>query len=81
MIAAVVNGILSWLMFRGNGDLLVPNLIPFVLVIQRLNLRLLRLGPGLNRLAENSVACKRWRKFLILQISRFAGGEAYPSMY
>jgi len=56
VIAAAVIGILSWLMFQGNGDLLVPNLITFVMIIQRLNLRLSRLGSGLNRLAENSGA-------------------------
>ena len=54
VIAAAVIGILSWLMFQGNGDLLVPNLITFVMIIQRLNLRLSRLGSALNRLAENS---------------------------
>jgi subfamily B ATP-binding cassette protein MsbA len=64
VIAAVVIGILSWLMFRGNGALLVPNLITFVLVIQRLNLRLSRLGSGLNRLAENSVALQEVEEIL-----------------
>jgi subfamily B ATP-binding cassette protein MsbA len=64
VIAAAVIGILSWLMFKGNGDLLVPNLITFVLVIQRLNLRLSRLGSDLNRLAENSGALKEVEEIL-----------------
>lgn len=54
VLAAAVIGALSWLLFRGSGHQLVPNLITFVLIIQRLNMRLARIGFSLNRLSENS---------------------------
>jgi len=82
VIAAAVIGILSWLMFKGNGDLLVPNLITFVLVIQRFNLRLSRLGSGLNRLAENSGALQEVEKILDTSDKQFRrnGGLSFATL-
>jgi ATP-binding cassette subfamily B protein/subfamily B ATP-binding cassette protein MsbA len=57
-------GGLSWVLFQGDGQLLVPNLVTFVLIIQRLNLRLSRAGMSLNRLAENSAAIQEVEEIL-----------------
>ena len=54
VLAAAVIGAMSWWLYRGNSQQLVPNLVTFVLIIQRLNIRLGRIGFSLNRLAENS---------------------------
>ncbi len=54
VLAAAAIGLLSWQLFGGHAGLLVPNLVTFVLVLQRLNLRLSRIGISLNRLAEFS---------------------------
>jgi ABC-type bacteriocin/lantibiotic exporter with double-glycine peptidase domain len=58
VLAAATIGLLSWQLFGGHGGLLVPNLVIFVLVLQRLNLRLnlrlSRIGLSLNRAAEFS---------------------------
>jgi ATP-binding cassette subfamily B protein/subfamily B ATP-binding cassette protein MsbA len=54
VLAAATIGLLSWQLFGGHGGLLVPNLVIFVLVLQRLNLRLSRIGLSLNRVAEFS---------------------------
>lgn len=56
VLAAAVIGGLSWLLYRGNGMQLVPNLVTFVLIIQRLNIRLTRMGSSLNRLNENNAS-------------------------
>lgn len=53
VFAATAIAALSWLLYRGNSQQLVPNLVVFVLVIQRLNYRLARIGGSFNRLAEN----------------------------
>ena len=52
VLAAALIGLLSWHLFAGRQGLLVPNLVIFVLVLQRLNLRLTRIGGCLNRMAE-----------------------------
>ena len=54
VLAAATIGLLSWQLFGGHGGLLMPNLVTFVLVLQRLNLRLSRIGLSLNRAAEFS---------------------------
>ncbi len=54
VLAAAAIGLLSWLVFGENRGLLVPNLVTFVLVLQRLNLRLSRIGTSLNRIVEFS---------------------------
>jgi ATP-binding cassette subfamily B protein/subfamily B ATP-binding cassette protein MsbA len=52
VLAAALIGLLSWQLFAGQPGLLVPNLVVFVLVLQRLNLRLTRTAGCLNRMAE-----------------------------
>ena len=54
VLAAAAIGLLSWHVFGQHRGLLVPNLVTFVLVLQRLNLRLSRIGLSLNRVAEFS---------------------------
>ena len=56
VLAAAMIGGLSWFLYQGNGQLLVPNLVTLVLIIQRLNIRLARMGSSLNRLSENTAA-------------------------
>ena len=64
VLAAAVIGGLSWVLYRGNGQLLVPNLITFVLIIQRLNIRLTRMGNCLNRLTENQALMSELEEIL-----------------
>jgi ATP-binding cassette subfamily B protein/subfamily B ATP-binding cassette protein MsbA len=52
VLAAALIGLLSWHLFAGQQGLLVPNLVVFVLVLQRLNLRMARIAGCLNRMAE-----------------------------
>jgi subfamily B ATP-binding cassette protein MsbA len=52
VLAAALIGLLSWQLFAGRQGVLVPNLVVFVLVLQRLNLRLTRTAGCLNRMAE-----------------------------
>lgn len=54
VVAAALMGLLSWHLFAGKTSLLVPNLVVFVLVLQRLNIRLSRIAGSLNRTAEFS---------------------------
>ena len=53
MLAAVCLGLLSWQLSGGRPELLIPSLATFVLALQRLNLRFVKLGLSLNLLAEN----------------------------
>jgi subfamily B ATP-binding cassette protein MsbA len=53
MLAAVCLGLLSWQLSGGRPELLIPGLATFVLALQRLNLRFVKLGLSLNLLAEN----------------------------
>jgi ATP-binding cassette subfamily B protein/subfamily B ATP-binding cassette protein MsbA len=52
VIAAAVIGLLSWHLFAQQQGMLVPSLVVFVLVLQRLNLRLTKIAGCLNRTAE-----------------------------
>lgn len=54
VLAAAGIGLLSWHLFGGNGALLVPNLVTFVLVLQRLNLCVARISGSLNRFTQIS---------------------------
>lgn len=79
VLAAAAIGGMSWLMFKGNGQLLVPNLITFLLVIQRLNIRFSRLGVSLNRIAENSATMQEVEAILDPTDKQFRriGGSPY----
>jgi subfamily B ATP-binding cassette protein MsbA len=52
VLAAALIGLLSWYQFEAQEGLLVPNLVVFVLVLQRLNLRLARIANCMTRMAE-----------------------------
>ena len=54
VVAAVVLAVAAWQLYGGEASQLLPNLITFVLAIQRLNLRLGRLSGAFSRLDENS---------------------------
>ena len=53
MIAVVVLGLLSWQISDGNASLMIPSLATFVLALQRLNFKLIRIGQNANLIAEN----------------------------
>jgi subfamily B ATP-binding cassette protein MsbA len=52
-LIAVVLALLSWQLTSGRSELLIPGLATFVLALQRLNLRLVKVGQSANQLAEN----------------------------
>jgi len=52
-LIAVVLALFSWQFSGGRSELLIPGLATFVLALQRLNLRLVRIGQSANLLAEN----------------------------
>jgi ATP-binding cassette subfamily B protein/subfamily B ATP-binding cassette protein MsbA len=52
-LIAVVLALFSWQLTAGRSELLIPGLATFVLALQRLNLRLVRIGLSANQLAEN----------------------------
>ena len=52
-LIAVVLALLSWQLTAGRSDLLIPGLATFVLALQRLNTRLVKIGQSANRLANN----------------------------
>ena len=64
VVAATLIGLLSWHLFAGQDNVLVPNLVVFVLVLQRLNIRLARIGASLNRMAEFSGSMQQVEDFL-----------------
>ncbi|MEB3354602.1 MAG: ABC transporter ATP-binding protein [Cyanobacteriota bacterium] len=52
-LIAVVLALLSWQLTSGRSELLIPGLATFVLALQRLNIRLVKVGQSANQLAEN----------------------------
>lgn len=53
MLAAVILGGVSWKLSNGQPTVLIPGLATFVLALQRLNLKLIRLGQQINMMTEN----------------------------
>ena len=53
MAALLIVG-LSWQLFGGSTETLIPMLVTFVLALQRLNLRLIKTAANFNHLAQNS---------------------------
>jgi ATP-binding cassette subfamily B protein/subfamily B ATP-binding cassette protein MsbA len=53
MIVVVILGIVSWKISAGDSKRLIPDLATFVLALQRLNVRLIRLGQNTNLISEN----------------------------
>jgi ATP-binding cassette, subfamily B, bacterial MsbA len=54
VVAALLIVGLSWQLFGGNTETLIPKLVTFVLALQRLNLRLIKTAANFNHLAQNS---------------------------
>jgi ATP-binding cassette subfamily B protein/subfamily B ATP-binding cassette protein MsbA len=54
VVAALLIVGLSWQLFGGSTETLIPQLVTFVLALQRLNLRLIRTAANFNHLAQNS---------------------------
>ena len=54
MAAALLIVGLSWQLFGGSTETLIPKLVTFVLALQRLNLRLIKTAANFNHLAQNS---------------------------
>ncbi|MCP9818843.1 ABC transporter ATP-binding protein [Synechococcus sp. Cruz-9H2] len=54
LMAALLIVALSWQLFGGSTEALIPKLVTFVLALQRLNLRLIKTANNYNQLAENS---------------------------
>lgn len=78
VLAAAAIGGLSWSLYNGNSQQLVPNLITFVLIIQRLNIRLARMGTSLNRLAENSALMQEVEVILKPEDKEFRRHGGFP---
>ena len=53
IVAVVVLGLFSWRISDGNSALMIPGLATFVLALQRLNIKLVRISKNANLLAEN----------------------------
>ncbi|MCX5926874.1 MAG: ABC transporter ATP-binding protein [Cyanobium sp. LacPavin_0920_WC12_MAG_63_22] len=56
MLAAVLLGLLSWQLTGGRSELMIPSLATFVLALQRLNIRLIKIGQSSTKLIENSAS-------------------------
>jgi ATP-binding cassette subfamily B protein/subfamily B ATP-binding cassette protein MsbA len=54
VVAALLIVGLSWQLFGGSTETVIPQLVTFVLALQRLNLRLIRTAANFNQLAQNS---------------------------
>jgi subfamily B ATP-binding cassette protein MsbA len=82
VLAAALIGLLSWHLFEGQQSLLVPNLVVFVLVLQRLNLRLTRTAGCLNRMAEMHGAMRLVEELLNPADKQFrrCGGVPFDSL-
>jgi len=53
VVAALLIVGLSWQLFGGSTETVIPQLVTFVLGLQRLNLRLIKTAANFNKLAEN----------------------------
>lgn len=54
VVAALLIVGLSWQLFGASTETVIPQLVTFVLALQRLNLRLIRTAANFNHLAQNS---------------------------
>jgi ATP-binding cassette, subfamily B, bacterial MsbA len=82
IIAVVVIFLLSWNLFNGSTTLLIANLITFVAVLQRLNLRISRIAISFNRIIENGGAMDQLESLLDPSDKQFRrqGGLPYPGL-
>lgn len=82
MVAAVMLGLISWRLSNGQTDLLIPGLATFVLALQRLNIRLIKLGQNINVLSENQGRLEILNRLLDTSGKEFrpVGGIAFEGL-
>ena len=81
-LIAVVLALFSWQLSSGRSELLMPTLATFVLALQRLNLRLVRIGQSANQLAENLPRIDQLNDLLAVEGKTFRrrGGLSFPGL-
>jgi ATP-binding cassette, subfamily B, bacterial MsbA len=81
-LIAVVLALFSWQLNGGRSELLIPGLATFVLALQRLNLRLVRIGQSANLLAENLPRIELLNDLLAPEDKTFRrrGGHPFPGL-
>ncbi len=82
MLAAVLLGLLSWQLTGGRSELMIPALATFVLALQRLNTRLVKLGQSSTKLAENGAALNQLNQLLQAddKVFRRTGGQPFTGL-
>lgn len=82
MIAVVILGLFSWQISGGNSALMIPGLATFVLALQRLNFKLIRIGQNANLLAENLAHIELLNEFLDIKDKTFRrkGGRHFAGL-
>jgi subfamily B ATP-binding cassette protein MsbA len=83
VVAAAVIGDFSWFLYGGKNEQLVPTLMTFVLIIQRLNLRLARIGHSFSRITKNNASLKELDLLINRsgKVFRRKGGILLPGPY
>lgn len=83
MLAAVLLGLLSWQLTGGRSELMIPSLATFVLALQRLNTRLIKIGQSSTKLIENSASLAALDELLqpANKLFRRSGGRAFPGLH
>ena len=82
MLAAVLLGLLSWQLTSGRSELMIPSLATFVLALQRLNIRLIKIGQSSTKLMENSASLAALDELLEPdnKLFRRSGGGAFSGL-
>jgi len=82
LLAAVLLGLLSWQLTGGRSELMIPSLATFVLALQRLNTRLIKIGQSSTKLIENSASLVALDELLEPdnKLFRRSGGGAFPGL-
>lgn len=82
MLAAVLLGLLSWQLTGGRSELMIPSLATFVLALQRLNTRLIKIGQSSTKLIENSASLAALDELLepTNKVFRRSGGRAFTGL-
>ena len=81
-LIAVILALLSWQLTGGRTELLIPGLATFVLALQRLNLRLIKIAQSSNLLAENMSKIELLNQLLSSEGKTFRrrGGMAFTGL-
>ncbi len=82
VLAAVLIAALSWQLFGGRTEMLIPKLVTFVLALQRLNIRLMRMANSFNLMAENSGRVEQLDQLLRCEDKAFRrhGGRQFEGL-